>query len=88
MSVGFQIKTIIIASTSTANFQHEGQGRRPDGKGETGTIATGIAGEDTGAAAGEVQERLGKLAVIVARELQKGVDIGGIAAARAEAMRR
>lgn len=86
--MGFQIKKIIIASTSATDFQHKGQGRRPDGKGETGTIATGIAREDTGAAAGEVQERLGKLAAIVARELQKGVDIGSIAAARAEAMRR
>lgn len=35
-----------------------------------------------------VQERLGKLATAVVRELRKGVDVGSTAAARAQAIRR
>lgn len=35
-----------------------------------------------------VQERIGKLAAAVVDELQKGVNVGSIAAARAQAIRR
>lgn len=77
-----------IASASAAQFQAKEQMERPNGMGKTDATDTGIAREVTGAGAGEVQKRLGKLAIIVARELQKGVDIGSVAAARAQAMRR
>ena len=34
------------------------------------------------------QERLGKLATAVVKELRKGIDVGNVAAARAQAIRR
>lgn len=34
------------------------------------------------------QERLGKLATAVVKELRKGIDVGSVAAARAQAIRR
>lgn len=37
---------------------------------------------------GTVQERLGKFATAVVEQLRKGIDVGSIAAARAQAIRR
>lgn len=75
-------------ATSDADFQHnQGEGRL-DGKGGAGVFDADGAREEIGATAGEVHERIGNLAAIVVQELQKGVHIGSIAAARAQAIRR
>lgn len=42
----------------------------------------------TGTATETAQERLGKLATAVVKELRRGIDVGSIAAARAQAIRR
>lgn len=64
-----------------------------NGATKEGNLASGRGGanaewERAMAAPETVQERLKSLAAAVVQELRKGVDIGSIAAARAQAIRR
>lgn len=67
----------------------EGRGAM-DEAATSGVVVEDIAGNAaaTETEAKTAKERLGKLATSVVKELRKGIDVGSIAAARAQAIRR